>query len=74
MGKKWNVETKSGYKEYYRCNTDVDNKYQRRNIDKQYFCAHVIIVAVGLQLVTIPENCKNVNIGNLKKKGDPLML
>jgi hypothetical protein len=26
-------------------------------------------VAVGLRLVTIPENCKNVNIGNLKKRG-----
>ena len=36
---------------------------------KKYFCSHIIVVAVGLRLVTIPENCKNVNIGNLKKRG-----
>ncbi len=36
---------------------------------KKYFCSHIIVVAVGLRLVTIPEYCKNVNIGNLKKRG-----
>ena len=35
---------------------------------KKYFCSHIIVVTVGL--VTIPENCKNVNIGNLKKRGE----
>jgi hypothetical protein len=34
----------------------------------KYFCSHIIVVAVGLRLVTIPENCKNLNIGNLKKR------
>jgi hypothetical protein len=35
---------------------------------KKNICSHVIVIAVGLRSVTIPENCKYVNIGNLKKK------
>ena len=57
---------------------DLENPWQTSTctwtckfFSKQYFCSHVIIVAVGLQLVTIPEHCENVNIGNLKKKGRP---
>ena len=32
---------------------------------KKYFCAHVIVVAVAIKLIKIPNHCKNVNIGIL---------
>jgi hypothetical protein len=38
---------------------------------KKYFCAHIIVVSVGLNIIKIPDHCKNVNIGNLKKRGRP---
>jgi hypothetical protein len=38
---------------------------------KEYFCAHIIIVASSLTLATIPNHCKNINIGAKKKVGKP---
>ena len=38
---------------------------------KKYFCAHVIVVAVAIKLIEIPNHCKNVNIGNKKTPGRP---
>ena len=38
---------------------------------KKYFCAHIIVVCICLNIIKIPEHCKNVNIGNLKKRGRP---
>jgi hypothetical protein len=44
------------------------NDWKNSTCTCKYFCSHVIVVAVGLRSDTIPENCKNVNIGNLKKR------
>ena len=38
---------------------------------KTYFCSHIIVVAVAMKLVEIPNDCKNVNIGNKKTPGRP---
>ena len=38
---------------------------------KKYFCSHIIVVAVAMKLVEIPNDCKNVNIGNKKTPGRP---
>jgi len=36
---------------------------------KKYFCSHIIVVAVAMKLVEIPNESKNVNIGNKKAPG-----
>ena len=38
---------------------------------KTYFCSHIIVVAVAMKLVVIPNECKNVNTGNKKTPGRP---
>ena len=38
---------------------------------KDYVCKHSIGVGIRLRLLTVPENCKGVYIGQKRKRGKP---